>query len=74
MENLNKKIEIFIKCKNLKNKDILSKSDPFIIIKQKNLNLLPYSALDDSKINEEKLYTQIWRSETINNNLNPNFA
>ena len=54
------KIQIFISCRNLKNLDILSKSDPEC-----------HAYIRDSK---SKNYTLIGKTECISNNLNPDFT
>jgi len=51
------KLEISISCNNLVNKDLLSKSDPFVAVFQVNGNK----------------YNEIGRTETINDNPNPVF-
>ncbi|XP_042453755.1 protein BONZAI 3-like [Zingiber officinale] len=48
--------EITFRCSKLENKDVFSKSDPFLII---------------SKFVESGISIPIWKSEVINNDLNP---
>ncbi|CAD8071975.1 unnamed protein product [Paramecium sonneborni] len=57
MDNCYQQIEIFISGRQLKDLDYFSKSDPFVIVFIKNNNQ----------------WIKIGRTETIDNNLNPNF-
>ena len=52
-------VELSIKCSNLKDCDVLSKSDPVAVIYGKTKG---YGS-----------WKELWRSETIHNNLNPEF-
>ena len=54
-----KKIELSISCRKLKNMDFFSKSDPFVILYIKHLHT--------------KQWVNMGRTETIQDNLNPNF-
>ena len=56
---LGTRVEIFLAARNLKNKDVLSKSDPFCIIYLEN--------------NQSKYY-EIGRTSAKKNNLNPNWS
>eukprot|EP00475_Leptophrys_vorax_P006996 TRINITY_DN143_c0_g1_i1.p1 TRINITY_DN143_c0_g1~~TRINITY_DN143_c0_g1_i1.p1 ORF type:complete len:608 (-),score=165.53 TRINITY_DN143_c0_g1_i1:588-2411(-) len=56
---LQSQLEIFISAKNLPNKDVASKSDPFVVM----------SVFDVST----QKFSQLGRSETIMDNLNPEF-
>jgi hypothetical protein len=54
-------IELYVACRNLKDLDFFSKSDPYVKISyRRDFNC--------------KNYLVLGRTETINNNLNPNFA
>jgi hypothetical protein len=53
------KIEVFFSCRKLKNKDVFSKSDPKLSFFQKNSN---------------NQWVKIGDTETIQNNLNPDFS
>ncbi|VDM20377.1 unnamed protein product [Hydatigera taeniaeformis] len=59
-DELGTEVEISIACRNLADTDVLSKSDPVVVV----FEFCP--ALED--------WREIWRSETIQNNLNPNFS
>lgn len=50
-------VELFISCRNLKDKDVFSKSDPFAILRKKN----------------QQYWVDLGRTETIDDNSNPNF-
>ncbi len=52
------KLELFISCRSLKNMDFLSKSDPFVVVCLKKNNN----------------WVEYGRTETIMDNLNPNFT
>jgi len=58
--NISSKVEVFISCRNLLNKDTFSKSDPMALF-----------YLKDGI--EHKDFTLIDRTEVIDNNLNPDF-
>ena len=58
---VSERIEIYLSCHNLKDLDVFSKSDPYIKISYKR---------DFSKNH----YALLGRTETINNDLNPNFS
>lgn len=53
------KIEMFVSCRNLINRDLVSKSDPYIIFSMKDRKTGQYVLKD--------------KTETIKDNLNPNF-
>ena len=53
-------IEIFIACRNLKDLDSMSKSDPFVVL----------SLFND----QNRQWTQYGQTEVITNNLNPEFS
>ena len=53
-------IELFISCRSLKDMDVMSKSDPQVIMSVQN--------------NANKQWTEVGRTECIDNNLNPDFA
>jgi hypothetical protein len=55
----NQRIELFISCRGLKNMDYFSKSDPVAILYEKNA---------------QEQWIEKDRTETIDNNLNPNFS
>ncbi|CAB1102218.1 unnamed protein product [Ectocarpus sp. CCAP 1310/34] len=57
------KIEFYVSCKGLKKADVLSKSDPFAVVKLGHTN-------KDGKVN----YTEIGRTETIGNTSDPKFT
>lgn len=62
MENsTSEKIEIYLSCRNLKDLDVFSKSDPYIKVSYR-------------KDFTQKQYAVLGRTETIQNNLNPNYA
>ena len=54
------KVEIFISCRTLKNKDVFSKSDPFVVFYLKS--------------NVNSAMSRVGQTETIQDNLNPNFT
>ncbi len=54
------KVQIFISCRKLKDLDIISKTDPQVIVSMK-----------DPK---QKAYTMIGKTEQLHNNLNPDFT
>lgn len=58
--NLKQKIQLFISCRNLADLDIITVSDPYVEIWLKN--------------DERSKWTKIAQTETIDNNLNPDFA
>jgi len=58
-DSLKMKVSLRLSCKNLKNLDTFSKSDPWIIVKLQDNN---------------GHYQNVGKTETINNNLNPEFA
>lgn len=60
MQEDREQIEIYISCRSLTNKDTFSKSDPYVVMKAQN----PQSGL----------WQEVGRTETIQNNLNPNFV
>ena len=53
-------IEMTLSCRNLLNKDILSKSDPFCLVQMKD--------------SWSEKFVEIGRTETVNDNLNPEFV
>lgn len=53
------KVELFISCRNLKDKDVFSKSDPYAVLSMKKGNTNQFLSLG--------------RTETLKDNLNPNF-
>ncbi|CAN0474404.1 unnamed protein product, partial [Ectocarpus sp. 12 AP-2014] len=57
------KIEFYVSCKGLKKADVLSKSDPFAVVKLGHTN-------KDGKVK----YTEIGRTETIGNTSDPEFT
>ncbi|KAL4434860.1 hypothetical protein ABPG74_021199 [Tetrahymena malaccensis] len=57
--NLVQKIEIIISCRSLKDADVFSKSDPFVVFKMKN--------------NQTNQWFEIGHTETVKDCLNPNF-
>jgi len=62
MDNtVSEKIEIYLSCRNLKDLDVFSKSDPYVRISYRRDFL-------------QKQYSLLGRTETIANNLNPNFV
>jgi len=60
VDNLRQKIRLFLSCRNLADLDIITVSDPYIEIWLKN--------------DERSSWTKIAQTETIDNNLNPDFA
>ena len=52
-------VELSIKCSNLSDRDYLTKSDPVAVI--------------FGKVKGHSKWKEIWRSEMLNNNLNPEF-
>ena len=60
VDSLKQKIQLFISCRNLKDLDIISKSDPFVEVWLKN--------------DERSSWVKVAQTETINNNLNPDFS
>ena len=52
-------VELFFSCRNLKDKDVFSKSDPLLILKK--------------QINQNQ-WVEIGQTEMVKNNLNPDFA
>merc|ERR1712188_269414 len=54
------KIELSLSCRNLKNMDFFSKSDPMIVVYQ--------------KIKGSEKWIELGRTETIRDNLNPDFV
>ena len=54
------KLELSLSCKNLKNMDWLSKSDPIVVVYQKN--------------NVTNRFQELGRTEMILDNLNPEFV
>jgi len=52
------KVELFISCRNLKNMDFFSKSDPQVRV----------------YLQEQGTWKMVGKTETINDNLNPNFT
>ncbi|EFC39893.1 predicted protein [Naegleria gruberi] len=71
------KLELFISCSNLKNKDILSKSDPLALVKlgeKQSINSTTNSTTTTSSTsNNIYNYIEIGRTEIQKNNLNPSF-
>ena len=61
------KIELFVKCLNLQNKDLLSKSDPYFVIKIKSTQPELYDSLTSNT------FIEIFRSKVIQDSLNPDF-
>jgi Ca2+-dependent lipid-binding protein len=59
--DLCERIELFLSCRSLKDLDVFSKSDPYIKVSYKR---------DFS----QQHYTPLGRTETIKNNINPNFS
>eukprot|EP00742_Colponemidia_sp_Colp-10_P002200 GILJ01002352.1.p1 GENE.GILJ01002352.1~~GILJ01002352.1.p1 ORF type:complete len:570 (+),score=97.05 GILJ01002352.1:35-1711(+) len=59
MDVLESTVEISVSCRDLKNKDLFSKSDPCVVLEVKQSN---------------GAWTSYGRTETINDNLNPDFA
>jgi hypothetical protein len=59
-DNCSALVRIFIECQNLIDKDTLSKSDPFVVVKMKNSNA--------------PAFVEIGRSEVKMNNLSPKFS
>lgn len=57
--NLSSKVELFICCRDLLNKDTFSKSDPFVVLFQQNI--------------KTGAYYEVGRTETMKDNLNPSF-
>mmetsp|Transcript_3867 Transcript_3867/g.9130 ORF Transcript_3867/g.9130 Transcript_3867/m.9130 type:complete len:723 (-) Transcript_3867:73-2241(-) len=58
--NISSKIELFLSCRRLVNKDVFSKSDPMAVLSMKDgINYRSMSKID--------------RTEVIDNNLNPDF-
>uniref|UniRef100_A0A6A7G4L2 Copine-3-like isoform X2 n=2 Tax=Hirondellea gigas TaxID=1518452 RepID=A0A6A7G4L2_9CRUS len=57
--NLSSKIEIYVQCSNLVSHDLLSKSDPFVVLYLRGIS---------------GQFEQIGRSETIKNSENPKFS
>ncbi|EAR93346.1 copine protein (macronuclear) [Tetrahymena thermophila SB210] len=53
------KVDITISCRSLKDADVFSKSDPLVVVRMKNT--------------QNGSWYEIGRTETIQNNLNPNF-
>ena len=58
---LSEKIEIYISARNLKDQDVLSKSDPYVKVSYK-------------RDFTQKQYSMLGKTETKNNNLNPDFT
>ena len=58
------KIELYFQCKNLKDMDTFSKSDPQLVVSMS----MPAFRQNAAQWNE------IWKSEVIDNNLNPIFS
>ena len=58
---LSEKIEIYISARNLKDQDVLSKSDPYVKVSYK-------------RDFTQKQYSVLGKTETKNNNLNPDFT
>ena len=59
--SLSERIELFLSCRNLKDLDVFSKSDPYVKVSFKR----------DFTHNN---FAVMGRTETIQNNLNPNFT
>ncbi|KRX08060.1 C2 domain [Pseudocohnilembus persalinus] len=57
------KIELFISCRSLLDKDTFSKSDPYVVIQMEMTN----------PNNGQKMFQEIGRTEVVKDNLNPNF-
>lgn len=57
--SLSKKVDIHISCRSLRDVDLFSKSDPFVIIKMKN--------------NLTGQWATIGQTNVVKNNLNPDF-
>jgi Ca2+-dependent lipid-binding protein len=57
--SLSSKVELVVSCKNLRNADTFSKSDPFVVM---------FTADDRGG------WKEFGRTETIDDNLNPEFA
>jgi len=62
LNNLKTQVEIHISCKNLQDKDVLSKSDPLAVLFVERNN------------NGSKSWIEFGRTEVIQNNLNPEFS
>ncbi|CAI2364003.1 unnamed protein product [Moneuplotes crassus] len=58
--SLKQKLQLFISCRKLKDLDIISKSDPFVEVYLKN--------------DERSSWMLVGKTETIQNNLNPDFS
>jgi Ca2+-dependent lipid-binding protein len=59
-QDISNKIQLFISCRNLADLDLFTKSDPQCVV-----------YIKDSK---NLHYTEIGKTEMINNNLNPDFT
>ncbi|KAL4495099.1 hypothetical protein ABPG72_007206 [Tetrahymena utriculariae] len=70
-DEVGKKVEIFIQCRQLKNVDILSKSDPYVIMKVKK-NRSVFKKQDGEK-DDKNVWIELGRTNVIQDNLNPNF-
>ncbi|GBG32835.1 Copine-5 [Hondaea fermentalgiana] len=57
--SLSSQVELFVSCRELKNMDLLSKSDPFVVVYARERNDVPWK--------------EYYRSKTIWDNLNPDF-
>lgn len=68
-DEIGKNIEIFIQCRKLINVDILSKSDPYVVMKMKRK--LVGKNVDSSR--SDGLWMEVGRTNVIQDNLNPNF-
>ncbi len=55
------RIELYLSCRNLKDLDVFSKSDPYVKVSYKR----------DFTQNK---YAVLGRTETVKNNVNPNFS
>lgn len=62
------RIEMFLSCRNIKDSDVFSKSDPYVRVSFKRDFTQKQFAILGKKI------FILGRTETIQNNLNPNFA
>lgn len=62
MAELVSKIELHISCQNLRDRDILSKSDPMVVL------------FSEQRVNDDIVWNELDRTEVIKDNLNPSFV
>ncbi len=60
-------VELFLSCQKLRNMDLLSKSDPCVVVYEGSPQNTPVTS-------PQFRWREIGRTEVISNNLNPSFS